>query len=354
MPRFIKKSEKDIGASPGTVIVAEELERPDPAISLVSFDGNEIHEAVLSNIDEARPWMERSATTWVNISSLPRAEIFKAVGRVFGLDPLTLEDIANTGHRPKMEEFDNYLFLTLKGLSYDAVAPKIISRQVSLILGKGYILSIQETPGDVYENIRKRLRKDRSRIRNSGSGYLMYALFDALIDHYYAVMTEVGEDIETLEGTILEDPAQDTLNRIHALKREMLYMRKQVRPVGEALSHILKEPPSFIQEVGTVHISDTYDHLINILEAIDSYRDLLITMQDLYMSMVNNRMNEVMKVLTIIATIFIPLTFIAGIYGMNFKFMPELDLKYGYFGVLGFMAAVALGLVVYCKRKKWF
>ena len=267
---------------------------------------------------------------------------------------MTLEDITNTGHRPKLEEFTNYLFLTLKGLTYDAAASKVKSRQVSLILGDRYILSIQETPGDVYENIRKRLRRDRSRIRNSGSGYLMYALFDALIDHYYAVMTEVGEDIEALEGTILKDPVQGTLNRIHTLKREMLYMRKQVWPVREALSHILKEPLPLIQEVDTVRISDTYDHLINILEVIDSYRDLLLNMQDLYMSVINNRMNEVMKVLTIIATIFIPLTFIAGIYGMNFKFMPELDLKYGYFGVLGLMAVIAIGLVVYCRRKGWF
>ena len=354
MPRFIKKSEKEIGASPGTFTLAEDPTRPTPELMLIAFDGKELHEQRLSAIDEAGPWMEQTETIWINVTSLPDNDLLEAIGRQFDLDPLTLEDITNTGHRPKLEEFTNYLFLTLKGLTYDAAASKVKSRQVSLILGDRYILSIQETPGDVYENIRKRLRRDRSRIRNSGSGYLMYALFDALIDHYYAVMTEVGEDIEALEGTILKDPVQGTLNRIHTLKREMLYMRKQVWPVREALSHILKEPPPLIREVDTVRISDTYDHLINILEVIDSYRDLLLNMQDLYMSVINNRMNEVMKVLTIIATIFIPLTFIAGIYGMNFKFMPELDLKYGYFGVLGLMAAIAIGLVVYCRRKGWF
>ncbi len=353
MPRFIKKQLKKAGTSPGTLVHVGEQKVDETRITLIDYDEAHLEERVLDDIKEAFPLKDLPTVTWINIDGLHEIDTIEKVGQNFNLHPLILEDILNTGQRPKTEEFEDLIFVVLKMLHYNEDSGKIRSEQFSLILGSNFLITFQEIQGDVFNIVRERIRKPKTRIRKAGCDYLAYALIDAIVDHYFVILEALGDKIEDLETEILDDPSRDTLEIIHEMKREMIYLRKQIWPIREIINVLVKSESSLIQEQLHVYFRDVYDHTIQIIDTIESYRDILAGMQDIYLSTLSNRMNEVMKVLTIIATIFIPITFIAGIYGMNFKFMPELEWRWGY-GMIWAIIVVAAGIMIgFFKKKQW-
>jgi len=353
MPRLIKRGRKKVGLSPGTLIHIGDQKIGKVKISLMNYDQGQLLEKDLKNIEDAFPYRDTPPVSWINVEGLHDLEIIEAIGRHFGIHPLTLEDIVNTGHRPKAEAFEDYDYIVLKMLTYDEDQNHVTAEQVSFILGPHYLISFQETEGDVFNFVRERIRKAKGRIRKSGCDYLVYALIDAIVDHYFLVLEKMGEKIELLEEALLDDTQTETLQSIHRLKREMIFFRKQVWPIREILSTLMKEEASLIQETTQIFIRDLYDHTIQVMDTIESFRDVLSGLQDLYLSTISNRMNEVMKVLTIMATIFIPLTFIAGIYGMNFEFMPELKIPWAY-PALWIVLITIFGLMIFWfKKKRW-
>jgi magnesium transporter len=353
MPRFIKKQLRKAGASPGTLIHIGEQKVDETQITLIDYDEEHLQERVLDGIEEAFPLKDLPTVTWINIDGLHQLDIIEKVGQHFNIHPLVLEDIVNTGQRPKTEEFEDLIFVVLKMLHYDENLEKITSEQFSLVLGPNFLISFQEIQGDVFRTVRERIRKPKTRIRKAGCDYLAYALIDAIVDHYFLILEKLGENIEALEEDLLENPSPETLQTLHEMKREMIYLRKQIWPIRELINSLVKGESSLINESTRLFFRDIYDHTIQIIDTIESYRDILSGMLDIYLSTLSNKMNEVMKVLTIIATIFIPITFVAGIYGMNFKFMPELEWRWGYVMVWAIIVVVVGIMISYFKKKKW-
>lgn len=353
MLRFIKKISKTSGLPPGALVHVGEKKVENIRIRVIDYDEAGIDESEPDSIDKFLPYEDTPTVTWINIDGLHEVDTIQKIGDGFGLHPLVLEDIVNTGQRPKMEDLEDYLFVVLKMLTYDDEGA-VKAEQFSLVLGPHWVLSFQEKVGDVFEPIRERLRKGKGRIRKKGTDYLLYALIDAIVDNYFVVLERIAEEVEALEERIMIDTSADLLQAIHYLKRELIFLRKSVWPLREAISALERGESDLIQEKTAVYLRDVYDHTIQVVDTIETFRDMVSGMLDVYLSSVSNRMNEVMKVLTIIATIFIPITFIAGIYGMNFKNMPELDWAWGYPLVWCVILAVGLIMVLYFIKKKWF
>jgi magnesium transporter len=354
MPRFFNKISKTSGLPPGALVHVGERKIDKTRIRVIDYDEASIDEKELATIDECFPFRDTPTVTWINIDGLHEVDVIQKIGDRFGLHPLVLEDIVNTGQRPKMEDSENYLFFVVKMLTYDDEEGVVKSEQFSLVLGPHYVISFQEKVGDIFEPIRERLRKGRGRIRKMGPDYLLYALIDAIVDNYFVALEKIAEEIESLEDKIMIDPTADLLQTIHSLKRELILLRKSVWPLREAISALERGESSLVQEKTAIYLRDVYDHTIQVVDTIETFRDMVSGMLDVYLSSISNRMNEVMKVLTIIATIFIPITFLAGIYGMNFKNMPELEWAWGYPLVWCIIFVVALIMVLYFRRKKWF
>ena len=329
-------------------------ERHEPIkLSVIKYDGANFEEKAVGNVEEAFKLRSKSSVMWLNIDGVHQPEIIEQVGKSFGLHPLVAEDIASTGQRPKMEDFDDYIFVVVRMFRFDGEEGETKSEQISIILGADFVISFQEREGDVFDAIRERLRNNKGKIRKLGADYLAYALIDAIVDNYFMILENLGEAVEDIEDRLVTNPTSETLQTIHDLKREMIYLRKSVWPLREVINRLERSESPLINKSTFVYLRDVYDHTIQIMDAVDTFRDMLSGMLDIYLSSVSNRMNEVMKVLTVIATIFIPLTFVAGIYGMNFKFMPELDLTWSYPAVLVLMLVVALLMVMFFRRKKW-
>jgi magnesium transporter len=322
-------------------------------ITIIDYDEEQFQEKEVETIDEVFPFSDKSTATWINLDGIHQVDSIEKIGKHFKIHPLVLEDIMNTGQRPKMEDFNNYLFLVLKMLSYDEEENETKTEQVSLILSSNYVISFQESEGDVFDPIRERIRTDRGRIRKMGVDYLAYSLIDAIVDNYFMVLEKIGEKIEDIEDELVKNPTPEVLHTIHRLKRELIFLRKSVWPLREVISRLERWESPLIDKSIDIYLRDVYDHTIQVIDALETFRDMLSGMLDIYLSSVSNRMNEVMKVLTIIATIFIPLTLVAGIYGMNFKYMPELDWVWGYPMVYTVMLAVSAVMLVYFRRKKW-
>jgi magnesium transporter len=322
-------------------------------ISVTDYDETQFEQEVVKTVEECFPFKDKPTVTWINIDGLHDVKVIEKLGHYFGLHPLLLEDILNTEQRPKMEDFGDYIFLVVKMLNYDDKTEQIEAEQVSLILGPNWVISFQEREGDVFDPLRDRLRKGKGRIRKMGADYLAYALVDAIVDHYFIILEEFGEKIEDTETELATNPTRETLQAIRTTKKEMIFLRKSVWPLRELVSGLERGESPLIHESTGVYLRDVYDHTVQVIDTVESFRDMISGMLDIYLSSISNRMNEVMKVLTIFAAIFIPLTFVAGIYGMNFEFMPELRWHFGYFGVLIGMASVAGGMLVYFRRKRW-
>lgn len=353
MPRSIKKSSSTIGLPPGSIIHIGEKRTGDVKITIIDYDEKHFQEKEAKIVEECFPFKTKPTVTWINVDGIHQVDTIEKIGKHFDLHPLILEDIVNTEQRPKMEDFEQYIFVVLKMLQYNEKEDEIIAEQVSLILGSNFVISFQETEGDIFDPIRDRIRNSKGRIRKMGADYLAYALLDAVVDNYFTILEKIGEKIETVEEELVANPIPEILQIIHTMKREMIFLRKSVWPLREVVGGLQRAESALIQESTGIYLRDVYDHTIQVIDTIETFRDMISGMLDIYMSSVSNKMNEVMKVLTIFAAIFIPLTFIAGIYGMNFQYMPELEWQLGYFAVLLIMLLVAISLLVYFRKKKW-
>ncbi len=351
MPQLFRKISKTIGLAPGTVIESAKTVQ-EASIAFFDYDANTLNEKQVEKIDECFPFKVSPTVTWINIEGIdPRA--IQTIDEHFGVHALVSEDIVNVGQRPKMEDYGDYIYIVLKMIYFNEKVNEIIDEQISLIVGANFVISIQEKEGDIFDPIRQRIRSSKGRIRTMGADYLAYALLDAIIDNYYVVLEKRGEDLENLEDEIMANPSNEIGQKIHQLKRDMIYLKRQIWPLREVVSGLQRNESKLISKQTGVYLRDLYDHTIQVMDTVESFREMLSGLHDSYLSGISNKMNEVMKVLTIFAAIFIPLTFLAGVYGMNFEFMPELKWKYGYFMLLGLMAVCGLGMVVYFKRKKW-
>ncbi|MBN1833748.1 MAG: magnesium/cobalt transporter CorA [Deltaproteobacteria bacterium] len=353
MLKFIKRSAKKTGLAPGTLVHVGERKVEKIRIRTIEFDEQAINEREFETIDECLPLQEKHTVNWINIDGLHDVSVVEEIGNRFGLHSLVMEDILHTDQRPKMEDFEDYIFIVAKMLSFDQERNELKAEQLSLVLGRNYVVTFQERAGDVFEPVRERLRKGKGRIRGMPPDYLAYALIDAVVDHYFIVLEKIGETVESLEEELVTNPTPETLQIIHHLKRELIFLRKSVWPLRELISRLERGEASLVQEKTTVFLRDVYDHTIQVIDTVESLRDMVSGMLDVYLSSLSNRMNEVMKVLTIIATIFIPMTFIAGIYGMNFEVMPELKWPWGYPLVWCVILAIGMVMLGYFKKKKW-
>ena len=354
MPRFIKRVSKTIGLSPGALVHVGKKKIEKVRIRLIDYDEAQLQEKEPKTIEECFPFKDLPTVTWVNIDGLHDVKVMEKVGKHFGLHSLVLEDILNTEQSPKVEDFDDHIFVVLKMLYYDETDGEIRAEQISIILGSNFVLSFQERVGDIFNPLRERIRSAKGRVRKMGPDYLAYNLLDAVVDNYFTVLEKLGEQIEGMEEELVTNPTPETLQKIHNLKREMIFLRKSVWPLREVVSRLERGESKLIHESTGIYLRDVYDHTIQVIDTIETYRDMLSGMLDIYLSSISNRMNQVMKVLTIIATIFIPLTFVAGIYGMNFEYMPEL--KWHWFYPKAFwlvMLGVAAVMLVYFRRKRW-
>ncbi|RSK40381.1 magnesium/cobalt transporter CorA [Mangrovimonas spongiae] len=347
------KYKKHVGQVPGAIVYTGD--KISEKLFIESFDYNpeQAIEAELKSVEEAFKYKASNTITWINLNGLNHIDEIEKIGIHYDLHPLILEDIVNTSQRPKIDEYDDYIFISLKMLYYNTNEDVVIE-QVSFVMGENYVLTFQESEGDVFDTVRERIRNGKGRIRTSNSDYLLYALIDAIVDHYYIVSETLGNKIEDIEDVLFEGEAADNMSQqVLNLKKELLKVRRAIFPLREIINRIEKSETKFIQKKTIQFYRDIYDHIIQLSDTIDIYREMIWSLMDLYMTNISNRMNEVMKVLTIIATIFIPLTFIAGIYGMNFDNMPELHYNNAYYVVWGIMIIIFLGMIYYFRRKKW-
>ncbi len=351
--KVVKKRSSKAGLPPGTLVYVGEKKAESVRITCIDYDEQSFQEKQITNIEECLKLKDTSTVSWINIDGLQDIELLEKLGKGFGLHPLILEDILSTGQRPKFEDYEKHIFVVLKMLSYSEENQSVEAEQVSLILGPNYAISFQERIGDVFEQIRERIRKAKGRIRTMGPDYLTYALLDAIVDNYFAILERFGEKIESMEEEVIGNPTERTVQQIHSLKREMIFLRKSIWPLRELIGGLRKSESSLINETTDIYLRDLYDHTIQIIDTIESFRDIVSGMLDIYLSSLSNKMNAVMKVLTIIATLFIPLTFVAGIYGMNFEYMPELKVRWAYGAVWLVMIVVAVVMLCYFKKKKW-
>ena len=339
------------GLPPGSLVYVGEERTGDITITCTSYDRATI--SCWQPVDPAECTPDPGKVLWLDMAGIHQPEMLARWGTAFGLHPLVLEDILNTEHRPKLEELESQLFFVLKAFKVSDDGTELVEDQVSLVLGQGYVLSFQEKGGE-FAAVQGRLDQGKGRIRGSGADYLAYALIDSVVDRYFSVLEHIGQRIDDLQEKLLADPDQSCMAGIHAVKQDVLLVRKAVWPLRETLNAILRQDTDLVGEATRIYFRDVYDHTVQLLDTVETFRDMIAGMFDTYLSSVSLRMNEVMKVLTIMATIFIPLTFIVGLYGMNFQHMPELHWKWGYPAVLVFMAAIVALMFWYFKRRKWF
>ena len=351
--RLVRKVTKKPGAAPGTLVHTGVKKVEQIRIRYLDYDLDQLSEAQVEDVEKCFPFKDSPTVSWINVDGLHDVDLVRAVGERFQWHPLLLEDIVGVGQRAKVEEYDGYLYVVIPMLSWDAQRRQVVDEQLSLILGERYVFTFQERWGDAFEPVRERLRQAKGRIRARGSDYLAYALVDAVVDHYFDVLEKIGDVTEELEEEVLQGPEEATMHRLHALKRELIAVRRAVWPVRDMLAALVRNDEEYFAPETQVFLRDVLDHVTQVVETVESLRDVVTGALDLYLSTMGFRTNEVMKVLTIMASIFIPLTFFAGIYGMNFEYMPELHVRWAYPLLLGVMGVLALGMVLYFRRKKW-
>jgi len=354
MAKLIKKRSKKAGLPPGTLVHIGEKKVGEPKITLIDYDEANFQESEVKAAEECFAFREKPTVTWINVEGVHQVEAIEKLGNCYGFHPLVLEDILNTDQRPKMEIYGDYIYIVLKML-YESDPKRLVeTEQVSLILGSNFVISFQEgTEGDVFDPVRERIRSGKGFIRKMGSDYLAYSLIDMIVDNYFIILERLGERIELLEEELVVHPTTKTIQEIQKFKNEMILVRRMVWPLREVISGLGRKESPLIKETTEIYLRDVYDHTVQVMDTIEVYREMLSGMLDIYLSSVSNRLNSVMKVLTIIATIFMPLTFIAGIYGMNFKYMPELEWRWGYPAVWLIVAVIGISMLIYFKKKKW-
>jgi magnesium transporter len=354
MREVVHKRSKKSGLPPGALVHIGEKRQGKTKITMRDYDETNFQVRETENIDECLFVKDKPGVAWINIEGVHRAEVLEKLGECYGFHPLVLEDVMNTDQRPKMEDYSDYLYIVVKMLDYRDRDGGIVSEQISLIVGRNFLFSFQEGPeGNAFGAVAERIRSNKSRIRKMGADYLAYSLIDAIVDNYFAILERLGEQIEVLEEKVVSDPASETLREVHFLKREMIFLRKAVWPLREVINAMQRDESPLIRESTKLYLRDVYDHTIQIIDTVETFRDMVSGMLDIYLSSLSNRMNAVMKVLTVIATIFMPLTFLAGIYGMNFKYMPELGWRLGYPVFWTVIVAIAVTMLIFFRKKGW-
>lgn len=342
------------GLAPGTLVHVGEKKAEKVVIRILAYNSEKLIEKELETIEECLEFKGLpDINLWINVDGLDRVDIIEKLGGYFNIHPLTLEDVLNTGQRPKTEDYDSYIYTVLKMMLLDKEKEEISIDQVSIIIGFNYLLSFQERQGDVFDPVRGRFENPASRLRKSGVDYLAYSLIDAVVDNYFLILEHFGDEIEYLEEGLVLQPRPETLTTIQKYKRDMITLRKAVWPLRELINGLQRVESDLIRESTSIYLRDVYDHTIQVIDSVEELRDILSSMVDIYLSSVSYRMNDVMKVLTVIATIFIPLTFIVGVYGMNFENMPELKWRWGYPVVMLGITLIAISMFVYFKKRGW-
>ena len=340
------------GLPPGTLTHVGKARTGKVRVTVIDYSEADLEEREAASVEECRALRDTPTVSWINVDGIHDPDLIRDVGDVFQLHPLLLEDVMNATQRPKAEEFGEHMFVVIKMLYADEEG-EISAEQVSLVVGSNFVLSFQEREGDVFEPVRERIRSGKGRIRTMQSDYLAYALIDAVVDNYFVILEGVGEQVDRLEDAIATEPNRDIMAQLRKLKRDGLALRRSVWPLREVINTLVRGESPLIHEETLPYLRDVYDHTIQVVDTVETFRDVVGGLRDTYLTVLSNKMNEVMKVLTIIATIFIPLTFIAGVYGMNFKKMPELNWPWGYPAALGSMVVVAGLMLLYFRRKKW-
>ena len=349
-----KKRSRKTGLPPGSLVyTGDKSATQDARITLIDFDEHHVLEKNVDKIEECLPFTHADTVTWINVGSVQVPGVLETFGSVLGFHPLMLEDILHTDQRPKYEDYGDYIFFVLKMLDFDASKNEMTIEQLSLVLGANYLISFQELPGDAFDPLRERIRSSVGRIRKSRPDYTAYSLIDTVVDRYFDVLDKIGDKIESVETILAGNPKPDTLRMIHELRRELIFLRKAVSPLREVIAAMQRSESPLIHESTELFLRDLHDHVIRVSDSIDTYRDMLTSMQDVYLSSISNRTNEIMKVLTLFSSIFLPLTFITGIFGMNFRNFPELEWHYGLQGTIGLMVLMGVGMFVIFKYKKW-
>ena len=354
MTREVNRRSEKVWLPPGSLVHVGQKRSKTTKIQVLAYSETEVKEEEIDQVEKIRPLREIEELVWVTVEGLAEIEPIRKLGEEFKLDHLVLEDILATDQRPKTETFTDYTYVVLKVVHYNAQAKSVDLEQISLVLGSNYLISIQEKKDDVFDPIRTWIREDKGSIRKMGVNYLAYALIDAVIDHYFVALEQLGEEIEKLEEELVSNPTQATLQLIHKLKHAMILLRKSIWPLREVVGRLeRREPLEPSTEGNHRYLRDIYDHTIRVMDTVETSRDLLSGMLDIYLSSVSNKMNDIMKVLTIISTIFIPLSLLTGLYGMNFAFMPELDHPLAYPVLLIGMAIIGIVMIAYFRRKRW-
>lgn len=353
MARFLRKRDKTAGRSPGSLVFVGDQKTDKPRLRIIDYDTMMLRDEFIESVESLSGCKSTASTSWLNIDGLHISELMTKIRDTFGLSPLMLEDIVNTGQRPKIEEFPDTVFVTLKMLALSEDQTKIHAEQLSAVLTGKCLLTFQEKPGDVFEPVRERIKRQTGRLRKLGADYLLYTLLDCVFENYLKVIEIMGERIEEFDEEVLTNPTPALLEEINTYRREMAYIRKAVRPAREIVLKLAKLENDLISPDISPFLRDLMDMAEQTIDAVDVYREMLNDHLNSYNMAISNRLNDVMKFLTVFATIFIPLTFLAGIYGMNFEVIPELKHRNGYYILLGVMAAVAISMLAYFKKRKW-
>jgi len=353
MARYIKKGKHEIGISPDDLLFRGEKKSDNVILSIIDFNSDNLEEKTVNSVDEAMKYLTKDSVTWFNIDGIHDDKVMHDISKSFDLDKLILADVMNTQVRPVMTEYPNCLFITLKMLQHNDKTGEITSEHLSLILTKNVLLTFQERQGDVFEPVRERIRQQKKRIRNSGTDYLAFALIDIVIDNYLYILSLLGEKIDDLGTSLIDNPQKQHLTEINNYKKELNFLRKSINPAKEMILSLSKTESELISDSAEIHFKELLENIKLATEASDSYRDILSDQLNIYHTIISSKLNDIMKFLTVFSVIFIPLTFIAGIYGTNFDFLPELHYKYSYFIMLGIMLTLALGMLRYFKKKKW-
>lgn len=348
-----RRSQK-AGLPAGSLVHVGEKKTERATITVISYGPKGWQETDFEGLHNRMSSLDDGTVTWINVNGIHDKSVVESLGQSFSLHPLLLEDVMNADQRPKLEEYDGYLFIVLRMLSQGRTSGTIEDEQLAIIFGHNFLISFQEGEPDELERVREIIRSGKGRLPKLGPDYLAYSLMDMVVDNYFAIMERIGEEIESLENEVMKNPKPETLRSIHRLKREIIFVRRCVWPLREVIADLQRRGTTFVSDSTSIYLRDLYDHIIHVIDTIETFRDIIAGMIDMYLSAVSNRMNEIMKVLTVIATIFIPLTWIVGIYGMNFDYMPELRAKFGYPVVMVFMIAIGVAMIFYFRRKKWF
>ncbi len=352
-PQHITKLKKKTGMPPGAVHYVGEDRDFIPNIYLVEYNAETFAQTPLKDIGDIKEIPDEPAVRWLNVEGIHDTRLIEKIGARFNLHPLILEDVVNTSQRPKLEEYDNCIFISMKSLVYHEKLEKVVPEQISIILMKNMVITFQEKIGDTLSEVLERIKLSKFKIRSKGNDYLVYALIDLVVDKYYTSIEALGNQLESLEEEVFDNPTTDSLHKIQSTKHELLEVRRSVYPLREVINRFQKDDLDYIDDNNMKYFNDVYDHTIKIIDTIETYRELNTGLKDIYLSSVSLKMNQIMQLLTIVGAIFIPLTFLAGIYGMNFEFMPELHWKWSYPVFWVVILAVSLSMIRYFKKKKW-